>query len=403
MWFAGLALAAALPQTAEAVVIVGGSGGPDVMVDSAVIGVSRPMRSDLSVSPSGSELPILDIAASRGGRIALTPPGQQSQRRIVLTPPGGGSATSGSSMLLVPEPLSQRIVLTPPEGTPIRLIRPGTRKKIALAAPRAEKRAVAKHAAPKKVVPAAVVEKPTSSLPTPVPAPAPMEEKPPVTAPVTAEPPVETASPPTETQTAAVPQQAPAPAVEATPAPVPPAPEPAQIETMKAPAPAVAAPTTMEAPAAPPAPVAMPAPVEPPPAQTAAPEPPPTTVAAVTPPPAAIPAPPVEKSAAMPSSATVALAFDSGDARLNEAHRALLKSIVARLNENADDSVQLLAYAQADNRSKARRLSLSRALAVRSYLLSQDIRNTRIEVRALGDQVPAGKPDRVDVILQQHP
>ncbi|MBN2752245.1 MAG: OmpA family protein, partial [Rhodospirillaceae bacterium] len=80
---------------------------------------------------------------------------------------------------------------------------------------------------------------------------------------------------------------------------------------------------------------------------------------------------------------------------------ALLKDVVARLSQNADDSVQLLAYAQGENRSKSRRLSLSRALAVRSYLLSQDIRNTRIEVRALGDQIPDGKPDRVDVILQR--
>jgi outer membrane protein OmpA-like peptidoglycan-associated protein len=52
-----------------------------------------------------------------------------------------------------------------------------------------------------------------------------------------------------------------------------------------------------------------------------------------------------------------------------------------------------------DATSQARRLSLSRALAVRSYLIEHGVRSTRMDVRALGNKVPEGPPDRVDVML----
>ncbi|WP_337997183.1 OmpA family protein [Oleispirillum naphthae] len=378
VWFAGAALAIALPQTASALVIVGGSGGPDVVVDSSAVGEADSSAfsfSELSAPPGP---PIPDIAGTHR-RIMLTPPGRSE--RVTLVPPRGVAAAFGARALLVPETLSQSIVLTPPEGAPIRLIRPGS-KKLALAAP--DKPRAANRAEPAKKAqvakPAAPVEEPAKPALTPAPA----VEKTPAEKPAPAQP-AATAAPPAE----------PMPIIPAAPA-----------EETKAAAPA--APTAEPAP--PPAPVAMPAPAAPqppaaPPAAAAAPAPlpPPTVVAAAPPAPAPIPAPPAAKPAATPSAPTIALLFDGGDARLNEAHRAMLKDIVTRLSEDPDDSVQLLAYAQADNRSKARRLSLSRALAVRSYLLSQDVRNTRIEVRALGDQVPEGKPDRVDVVLQRHP
>jgi len=49
--------------------------------------------------------------------------------------------------------------------------------------------------------------------------------------------------------------------------------------------------------------------------------------------------------------------------------------------------------------SKARRLSLSRALAVRTYLIEQGIGSTRIDVRALGNAAEGGPPDRVDLLM----
>ncbi|MDA1101183.1 MAG: OmpA family protein [Proteobacteria bacterium] len=63
--------------------------------------------------------------------------------------------------------------------------------------------------------------------------------------------------------------------------------------------------------------------------------------------------------------------------------------------------LQLKAYAagKGDDTSKARRLSLSRALAVRSFLIENGLRSTRIDVRALGIARDGGAPDRVDIVL----
>lgn len=66
-----------------------------------------------------------------------------------------------------------------------------------------------------------------------------------------------------------------------------------------------------------------------------------------------------------------------------------------------DDSLrlELLAYAAAQDGSSsdARRLSLSRALAVRAYLIDKGIRTARFIVRAQGDRYGNGPADRVDL------
>ena len=63
--------------------------------------------------------------------------------------------------------------------------------------------------------------------------------------------------------------------------------------------------------------------------------------------------------------------------------------------------LQLKAYASAQDSSAsaARRLSLSRALAVRSFLIESGVSSTRIDVRALGAKSEAGPPDRVDLVV----
>lgn len=66
-----------------------------------------------------------------------------------------------------------------------------------------------------------------------------------------------------------------------------------------------------------------------------------------------------------------------------------------------ESRLQLKAYAEGtgSDTSKARRLSLSRALAVRSFLIENGLRSTRIDVRALGIARDGGVPDRVDIVL----
>lgn len=59
----------------------------------------------------------------------------------------------------------------------------------------------------------------------------------------------------------------------------------------------------------------------------------------------------------------------------------------------------MLAYApgKPDDPSTARRISLSRAMAVRSALVADGVPSARIFVRALGEQYGDGPPDRVDL------
>jgi outer membrane protein OmpA-like peptidoglycan-associated protein len=94
------------------------------------------------------------------------------------------------------------------------------------------------------------------------------------------------------------------------------------------------------------------------------------------------------------------LDFETGSAKLSDSTRATLKDLASTLNANSDARVQLMAYAKGgdDGASRARRLSLSRALAVRSFLIDQGVRSTRMDVRALGDTAKAGPLDRVDIV-----
>lgn len=97
--------------------------------------------------------------------------------------------------------------------------------------------------------------------------------------------------------------------------------------------------------------------------------------------------------------ATIQLRFGAGSAGITTEVEQRLKQFADEL-KGGEDRVQLRAYADdsGGNASKARRLSLTRALAVRSYLIESGLRSTRIDVRALGVARDGGPADRVDVI-----
>ncbi len=172
--------------------------------------------------------------------------------------------------------------------------------------------------------------------------------------------------------------------------PPPPALEPEQAEAAPAPEPPPAPPAeTAEAESSPP---------PPPPAPETATE----TVAMAEPAPASQAA--SEQTAALPpptqDGESLRLTFSEGSAELNEAAKALLKTLAGKLTSDGNARVQLLAYASNtdDSTSRARRLSLSRALAVRAYLIDQGVRSTRMDVRALGSKSEGEPADRVDVL-----
>lgn len=170
-----------------------------------------------------------------------------------------------------------------------------------------------------------------------------------------------------------------------------------------------AAPATENAPAAAAAPANPPAaPAAPatPPAATAdnsAAQPAPSgndQQAAVTPPaPASAPAANAPATGGLPAGATrILYTSDADDVPGNAT--AELDKIAQQMQADENMRVQVMAYAAGteDTESKARRKSLARGLAVRSYLIKAGVRSTRIDVRALGSKAEGGPADRVDII-----
>jgi len=79
-----------------------------------------------------------------------------------------------------------------------------------------------------------------------------------------------------------------------------------------------------------------------------------------------------------------------------------LDKLIAKMSNDGNLRVQLHGYANGASvsPSQARRLSLFRALSVRTYLMKKGIRSTRIDVRALGNSGDSQAKNRVDVVIQ---
>ena len=222
---------------------------------------------------------------------------------------------------------------------------------------------------------------------------------------------------------------APAPAPAANP--VPPAPTALPATPTPPAAPPVASTPAVNMPPAPPQlplpPAAIPTPPTPLPAAPA-----PAPAADSTPPPP--PAAPVAKAAepvinvpSMPPSAetpavaattkaiaepaknsiegvkpTLTIGFKSTETTVPLSVKDNINKLAKQLIQNPNQRVTLVAYAAAvgDQVSTARRISLSRALSVRAYLIDAGVNNLRINVQAEGDKNPGGDPDRVDLIVQ---
>lgn len=292
----------------------------------------------------------LPDSAPQGSASALsTPrmpnPAQQPQSRIVLKKP---AQTSSSQMASSSVPLKK---------------------------PQAPKQVAPKVATP-KAAPTPIVK------PSPTPKVAQITNTPaPVKAP---EPPKPAAAPtqPVEVAKAAPAPEAPKPAATPTPAPAP-----KELERKEAEAPKV------EATPAPAAPKIMADAPPPPPPSAVEPKKVDSAIAEA--------AKDQTNTAALPpaSASNVRIAFQAEQSKMPSTAEAELKDLAELLKKQPDDRVQLLAYAGGESlsASKARRLSLSRALTVRTYLMSQGVGSTRIDVRALGNKTTEEPFDRVDV------
>lgn len=106
---------------------------------------------------------------------------------------------------------------------------------------------------------------------------------------------------------------------------------------------------------------------------------------------------------AVDPAAAVMVSFAEGSPEIPDSAKPMLDAMADRLAADQAMRVQLIAYASGkpDDASQARRLSLSRALAVRAYLVARGLAGTRMDVRALGAAAPGAPADRVDIVPQQ--
>ena len=309
---------------------------------------------------------------------SATPAGAQ----VVISSQGRDNVVVNSDVLdtLGPPPGLPRLQLpNPAVGTAPSRTSPGERATPTESAPRSRIYALppARTATPSAPAPA-----PTASLAPPPAAPRVSQAAPP---PALAEPP-----PIPRSAAAALPTPSAPPPIPPIPAERP-APRVAVAPSAPPPPPALDSPAPPRPPAPPAAPVARaPAPAAPPPA---APAPAAPVVAAAAP----AAAPPQVAAAAGVLSRVL---FSAGSADISDTSRRELSQLADRLGRDSDSRIQLLAYADGtpESESQARRLSLSRALAVRSFLIDQGIRSTRVNVQALGIKATGGPADRVDAL-----
>ncbi|PPQ35389.1 hypothetical protein CCS01_07595 [Rhodopila globiformis] len=96
------------------------------------------------------------------------------------------------------------------------------------------------------------------------------------------------------------------------------------------------------------------------------------------------------------------LTFASGQSDLSPESVAAIKQLTASVPSSDATTFNVDAYAPGtpDDPSTARRLSLSRAMAVRSALIADGVPSARIFVRALGAKFGDGPADRADVSVE---
>ncbi|HEY9548222.1 MAG TPA: OmpA family protein, partial [Kiloniellaceae bacterium] len=90
--------------------------------------------------------------------------------------------------------------------------------------------------------------------------------------------------------------------------------------------------------------------------------------------------------------------FEVDSAELSAEAQSELRALAEALHGDGSD-IQVLGFASGQDASEdqARKLALSRALKVRSFLIDAGIASARIRVRSLGDRADGGPANRVDI------
>ena len=85
--------------------------------------------------------------------------------------------------------------------------------------------------------------------------------------------------------------------------------------------------------------------------------------------------------------------------RAGEKDLSKLKAEIKAKGFDKSQRFQLTAYSSDRNPSNARRVSLMRAISVRSFLIKMGVEGNKITVRALGNNMDAELSNRVDIVL----
>ncbi|NQV46501.1 MAG: OmpA family protein [Rhodospirillaceae bacterium] len=93
------------------------------------------------------------------------------------------------------------------------------------------------------------------------------------------------------------------------------------------------------------------------------------------------------------------ITFAADATKLPAANKDELTALAKKMSGENNLRLQLMAYAGGEgvSASMARRMSLSRALSIRSFLIENGVRSTRIDVRALGNKTSEEPLNRVDL------
>jgi outer membrane protein OmpA-like peptidoglycan-associated protein len=97
-----------------------------------------------------------------------------------------------------------------------------------------------------------------------------------------------------------------------------------------------------------------------------------------------------------PVAATIA--FNSQSAELNDAAKTDLDRLAKNLGDRSPRQIEIRAYAGGGGDPDSRKISLARALVVRSYLIDRGVK-ARIEVGAYGGDSRGGGSERVDILV----
>lgn len=104
----------------------------------------------------------------------------------------------------------------------------------------------------------------------------------------------------------------------------------------------------------------------------------------------------------VPTLADLTLDFPGNSSDLTSQSQRKLDAVIAQLNDSSDGRLQVRGYASGDgSTATARRIALSRVLAVRSYLMDKGIKPARVDVHARGALTDGDTraADRVDLIF----